>query len=78
MVSYYKDFVGMDVISLTDDRADMGNNGKTLLSLIKDTNAAATNLRGAGLYHIAYLFQDQASLASRVARILQYKSDSFE
>jgi catechol-2,3-dioxygenase len=47
MVSYYKDFVGMDVINLSDDRADMGNNGMILLSLIKNPQAAAANPRGA-------------------------------
>lgn len=63
MIGYYHDAVGLDVLNHAGASATLGRGSEHILTLRQERDLPAGNPRGAGLYHTAILFENQAQLA---------------
>ncbi|WP_290810768.1 VOC family protein [Halovivax sp.] len=66
-IDFYRDVVGLAVLSRTDDRASLGVDDVSLLELRAAPEAPAR--RGAGLFHNAFRVPSRAALGDALARI---------
>lgn len=72
VVSFYRDVIGLEPLSLDGGVQRLGAHGATLLELRQDKAARVRDPRGAGLFHMAFLLpshQDLANWLGHVARI---------
>jgi catechol 2,3-dioxygenase len=65
---FYEQTVGLEVVDRTRERIALGAGGETLLVLEIRSGIAPRNERQSGLYHVAILVPDRASLGSAIAR----------
>lgn len=70
-VDFYKDILGMHIHNITNDTAKLGTTNKVLLKL-KEKRDASKNTRTTGLYHVAYLLDDEANLANFLYNALKH------
>ena len=75
---FYRDMVMLDVLEKTDSRWLLGQGNLPVLELIAKPEFNNANIRSAGLFHNAILFNSRADLSRTVLNILQKSFDSFE
>ncbi|MGO1544210.1 MAG: VOC family protein [Gulosibacter sp.] len=75
MSSYYANALALEPIEERADREGvqrvLGRGNVPLVRLVETTDLPAASPRAAGLFHTAFLFEDQASLAATVYRAAQ-------
>lgn len=62
MTAFYRKVIGLSVIEITRRSVRLGVGQRLLLELIHDPHAPLADRNGAGLFHIAFLLPDRASL----------------
>jgi catechol 2,3-dioxygenase len=62
MTGYYRDVIGLDLISSTDNQSVLGKDGQTLLTLIAKPGDAPDDKVSAGLFHTAFLMPSREAL----------------
>ncbi|TPW78170.1 VOC family protein [Schumannella soli] len=77
MTAYYRDAVGLDVISAVGDRVELGRGAKVLLKLQHSPDLRHASPHEAGLFHTAFLFDSKAALAAAVYGVAQRHPDTF-
>lgn len=78
MSAFYQHAVTLDVLDEKDGSILMGRAGIPVLLLRQEKDLPYFNKKNAGLYHTAFLFQDQERLASALAAMAQHASDKYE
>lgn len=71
MVAFYRDLVGLEIISETSQKIVLGFKNKAIITLHLTTELQPAAAYSAGLYHNAILFTTQSGLAVTLKRILQ-------
>ncbi|WP_240645770.1 VOC family protein [Georgenia sp. SYP-B2076] len=69
MTRYYRDAVLLTVLRAEGNEVSLGRHGTELLVLRHDPSLPPGSPRGAGLFHTAILFEDQAALATALASV---------
>jgi len=69
MVAFYRDVIGLSVLSRTDKGATLGTGAQSLLELIADPHASERGRSETGLFHVAFLVPTRQALADALARI---------
>jgi catechol 2,3-dioxygenase len=69
MVAFYRDVIGLSVLSRTDEGATLGPPQRQLLELIADPDAADRGRSETGLFHTAFLVPTRQALADALVRI---------
>lgn len=77
MVSYYRDAVGLDLISQVADSAILGRDAEPTLILQHAPELKHAGENEAGLFHTAFLFDTKAQLAWAVASVASKHPGSF-
>ncbi len=77
MISYYRDAVGLDLISETAGSAILGRGSKPSLILEHTPQMKHASDNQAGLFHTAFLFDTKAQLAYAVASVAAKYPGSF-
>ena len=77
MTSYYRDGVGLDLISQVSDSAILGRVNEPSLILEHSPSLKYASENQAGLFHTAFLFDTKAHLASAVASVAAKYPGSF-
>jgi catechol 2,3-dioxygenase len=77
MTSYYRDGVGLDLISQVSDSAILGRGNEPSLILEHSPSLKYASENQAGLFHTAFLFDTKAHLASAVASVAAKYPGSF-
>jgi catechol 2,3-dioxygenase len=74
-IGFYRDVLGMRVITLDGRRAELSATGDLPALLVLEERAEAPpRARGApGLFHLAFLFSDRLALATATRRLLQVR-----
>jgi catechol 2,3-dioxygenase len=62
MTGFYKDVIGLDLISGNDSESVLGKDGQPLLTLIAKPSDAPDNKISAGLFHTAFLMPSRQAL----------------
>lgn len=78
MRAYYVDVLGFGVLDQTDARVSLGHEGTEILTLTEDPECATDSPDQAGLYHSAFLYEDEASLASALLRAAESAPNNFQ
>jgi catechol 2,3-dioxygenase len=68
-VAFYRDVVGLAVLTETQGRATLGVDGRPLLVLRRDDDAAPRTADRAGLFHNAFRFPSRAALGAALERV---------
>lgn len=76
--NFYEDLVGLEIISETDSVITLGYQSREVIRLIHTPDLSLFPRNSAGLYHIAILYESQATLAQVLAKILQTDPVRFE
>ena len=69
LLAFYRDVVGLGVVSRDDHRAVLGAGRDELLVLTEDPSARQRARSGAGLYHNAFRVPDRGALGDALRRI---------
>lgn len=69
-LQFYKDLVGLDILSQKDDFVVLGFEKQEIVVLEQDRSLPPFNHSSAGLYHLAIVFESRATLAAAIERIL--------
>jgi len=69
VTAFYRDVVGLSVLSGTNDRTSLGVDGEPLIELRADPDAPERGRTEAGLFHTAIRVPSRAALADALARI---------
>jgi catechol 2,3-dioxygenase len=77
MIAYYRDAVGLDLISEVAGSAVLGRGGKPSLILEHSPKLKHASDNQAGLFHTAFLFDSKAQLAYAVASVAAKYPGSF-
>ena len=67
--AWYRDMMGLELIEETSERLSLGAGGKSFLFLDVRPDASPRIEETTGLYHVAILLPDRASLGGALARI---------
>lgn len=78
MRAYYVDALGLGILEETDTTVSLGHGGTELLTVTEDPEGTKDSPDQAGLYHSAFLYDDEASLAAAVARVAGAAPTSFQ
>ena len=78
MSRFYREAVTLDVLDESGATVVLGRGGIPIVRLRQEKDLPDRDARGAGLYHTAILFQDQARLASSLASMARHASDLYE
>ena len=78
MRDYYEDAVGLEVVSETEDRVELGSDGTALISLTHDAGPELADPTTAGLYHTAILYPDEASLAAVLLSVAETAPNTYQ
>lgn len=79
LTAFYSDGVGLTVLEADDDTTSLGTDDRVLLRLVLDLEGLAPDdPRQAGLYHSAFLYDDEAELASALLRTAELAPMSFQ
>lgn len=74
---FYVQGVGLEVLEDDDGALVLGIDNVPLIELV-ETDAPADDITEAGLYHSAFLFPDEATLADALARMATVAPESFQ
>jgi len=77
MTAYYRDAVGLDVLSADGPRAVLGRGERAVIVLEHAPELRHAGPREAGLFHTAILFDSQAALAAAVYSVAQRHPGTF-
>jgi len=69
LAAFYRDVVGLAVISRTADRATLGAGDTSLLELREDASAQPRPASAAGLFHTAFRVPDRGALGDALDRV---------
>ncbi|MFG6474770.1 VOC family protein [Microbacterium sp. P06] len=78
MTAFYRDAVTLDVLDQSGPTATLGRHGLPIMVLRHSPDLPGRNARGAGLYHTAVVFQDEARLAASLASMAQRAAHLYE
>lgn len=78
MTDFYRRAVTLDILDQTGATATLGRGGLASIVLRQEKDLPGRDSRGAGLYHTAIVFQDQARLASALASMAQHAGQLYE
>lgn len=78
MRAYYVDTLGLGVLDETDSSVTLGTGGREVLSITEDVDGAPDAPTQAGLYHSAFLYEDEESLAAALAKVARTAPQSFQ
>lgn len=78
MTDFYRQAVTLDVLDQSGATATLGRGGVASIVLRQEKDLPGRDSRGAGLYHTAIVFQDQARLASALASMAQRAGQMYE
>jgi catechol 2,3-dioxygenase len=78
MRAYYVDALGLGVLDETNTSISLGHEGTEILTVTEDPEGAKDSPDQAGLYHSAFLYEDEASLASALVRVAGAAPTSFQ
>lgn len=67
--AFYEKYVGLEVLDRTNEQVALGAGGTPLLHLDVRPGIAPRNYAETGLYHVAILVPDRASLGGAIARL---------
>ncbi|WP_211881258.1 VOC family protein [Pseudarthrobacter albicanus] len=77
MTDYYQRALGLDIVAEQDGGLYLGRKQKPLVHLAPAPGLPVPARGEAGLFHTAFLFDDQPALAATVATAAQYAPQSF-
>lgn len=77
MITYYRDGVGLSVLSHESDRAILGHQGRHIIILEAKPTMKHASPHEAGLFHTAILFDSQKALAQAVYSVAQKYPGTF-
>ena len=77
MTAYYRDAVGLDVLSADGPRVVLGRGGRAIIVLEHSPELRHAGPRDAGLFHTAILFDSQAALAAAVYSVARRHPGTF-
>lgn len=75
---FYKDMVGLDVLSSSNNRWTLGYDQTPILELVSKPKLSAAPTESAGLFHNAILFSSRTDLARIVLNIIQRAPEHYE
>ena len=78
MTDFYRRAVTLDVLDQSGATATLGRGGVASIVLRQEKDLPGRDSRGAGLYHTAIVFQDQARLASALASMARHAGQLYE
>lgn len=78
MRSYYVDALGLGVLNESDTTLSLGAGGNEVLTVTEDAEGAKDSPDQAGLYHSAFLYESEASLASALAKVAAAAPTSYQ
>ncbi len=78
MTDFYQHAVTLDVLDQSGATATLGSGNVPAVVLRQETDLPAANHRGAGLYHTAILFENQARLATALASLAQHSPARYQ
>ncbi|EUJ27899.1 VOC family protein [Listeria cornellensis] len=70
MAAFYKEIIGLKVITDEDDKIELGVDGKVLLELVEVKRGKAPKQAKTGLYHTAFLLPSRQELGSFLHHLL--------
>ena len=71
VTAFYRDVVGLSVLSGTNDRTSLGVDGEPLIELRADPDAPERGRTEAGLFHTAIRVPSRAALADALERLAE-------
>lgn len=77
MIKFYRDGVGLTLLSEENGRAILGNGSNLILVLEQKSGFKHASPKDAGLFHTAILFSTQSDLAKSVLSVLQKYPGNF-
>jgi catechol 2,3-dioxygenase len=77
MTVYYRDGVGLDVLSADGNRVALGRPGRDVVILVQTPELRHAAPHEAGLFHTAILFDTEAALAAAVYSVARRRPGSF-
>jgi catechol 2,3-dioxygenase len=77
MLKYYRDVIGLKVLSELGNKIILGHENRKILILEHKVGLKKASPSDAGLFHTAILFQTQASLAKTVYKVIKAFPASF-
>lgn len=77
MTAYYRDGVGLDVVSAQGDRVTLGRPGVPAVVLLHTPELRHAAPHEAGLFHTAIVFDTEAALAAAVYSVARMRPGSF-
>lgn len=77
MTAYYRDGVGLDLLSADGDRTVLGRPGTPIMELVQTPELKHAAPHEAGLFHTAILFDSEAALAAAVYSVARRLPGSF-
>lgn len=78
MRSYYVDVLGLGVLDETNNKISLGHDRAEILTITENREGVADSPNQAGLYHSAFLYDDETSLASVLLRVAEAAPTSFQ
>jgi catechol 2,3-dioxygenase len=71
MTTFYRDQVGLDILTAHDQTVTLGDSRTPIIELVQAHHLTVPPPGSAGLFHNAIVYQSQAVLAQRVGRLLE-------
>ncbi len=78
VVAFYRDMVGLHVVTSDAGKAMLGYGDQALLELVLQKDAVRPRFDEAGLYHTAFVFGSRRNLAEAIVRIYQTMPQLYE
>ncbi|MDR7080839.1 catechol 2,3-dioxygenase [Arthrobacter ginsengisoli] len=78
MRAYYVDVLGLGVLDENDTALSLGRGGDEVLTITEDPDGTKDSPGQAGLYHSAFLYENESSLASAMAKVAGAAPNSFQ
>lgn len=78
MRGFYEDALGLDVLTESEDRVELGSDGEVLISLSRDDALDGAAPTTAGLYHSAILYPDEADLAATLLSVAEAAPTTYQ
>src|ERR1700722_3101584 len=70
---FYSEVLGMRVLARSGNEVTLGTGGKSLITLVEDSNAPARPRRTSGLYHFAIVNPSRLELAHGLKRLVEHR-----
>lgn len=70
MKNYYTNVLGMQIITINDEKVNLGTENNIILTLITDKETKLKDRKEANLYHIAYLLPNKIELANFLKHVI--------